>query len=58
MHRLLLTLSLLATTAFADIGNFDDYWKARAVDAEQAAADAFEPNPETVTNSFNAEVGQ
>lgn len=60
MHTLslLLTLSLLATTAFADIGDFDDYWKARAAAAEKAAADAYDPDPETVANSVNAEIAQ
>lgn len=57
MLGVLLTLSLVAT-AYADIGNFDDYWKSRAAKAEKAAAKAFDPNPENVTDILNAEVEQ
>lgn len=40
----------------ADIGDFDESWQQRAEEAHKAALEAYDPNPEEVTDSFNEEV--
>lgn len=53
-----ISLLFLASAAFsaAHIADFDDYWKKKAelaVDKNQAS---YNPDPESVANTFNADV--
>lgn len=52
---LLLCLSLVTFSA-AHIGDFDDYWKKKVELAEAKNGASYNPDPESVTNTFNAEV--
>ncbi|KAF3444755.1 hypothetical protein FNV43_RR14448 [Rhamnella rubrinervis] len=52
----LVAFALVIPTLLADIGLFDEVWKKRAEEARQVALDAFTPDPEEVTENFNAQV--
>lgn len=47
---------VLIPTLRAEIGDFDESWQLRAEEAHKAALEAYDPNPEEVTDSFNEEV--
>ncbi|KAL9682540.1 hypothetical protein QQ045_014341 [Rhodiola kirilowii] len=46
-------LAVMLPRLDANIGEFDEVWKQRAVQAHNASKEAYEPNPEAVTNNFN-----
>lgn len=52
----LVAFALVIPTLLADIGVFDEVWQQRAEEARQAALEAYTPNPEEVTENFNAQV--
>lgn len=59
MMRLLVLvpfLLILAHRVSGNIGHFDDVWQKRAVEARRIAKEAYNPNPENVTNHFNKAV--
>ena len=47
---------VLIASLKAEISDFDDSWQKRAEEAHKAALEAYDPNPEEVTDSFNEEV--
>ena len=49
-------LAMQTSTPKAGIANFDEYWKKRAEEANEASREAYEPNPEKVAEHFNDEV--
>ena len=49
-------LAMLLPKLYANSAKFDEVWHERAVKAEKAARDAYEPNPEVVTKNFNEQV--
>ncbi|KAJ3692022.1 hypothetical protein LUZ60_012372 [Juncus effusus] len=49
-------LSLAASSAFANIAEFDDYWLSRASEAESHSKIAYNPDPASITNHFNTAV--
>ncbi|XP_030531087.2 pectate lyase-like [Rhodamnia argentea] len=53
---LALSLAALVPCLEAHIGEFDEYWKKRADEAQKHALDAYHPNPENVTAHFNSRV--
>lgn len=52
----LVSFAFLVPTLLAHIGVFDEVWKQRADEARVAAFEAFTPDPEEVTDGFNAQV--
>ncbi|XP_034706232.1 pectate lyase-like [Vitis riparia] len=48
--------AVLAPSIRAHIGEFDEVWQKRAEEAQKAALEAYQPNPEEVTNQFNKNV--
>lgn len=51
-------LLLLASASLskANIADFDETWQKRAEIAREKARAAYVPDPESITNSFNADV--
>ncbi|KAG6492431.1 hypothetical protein ZIOFF_047394 [Zingiber officinale] len=52
----LLFLTFFVTFAAAHIGQFDEYWKKKAELAEVKNRASYNPDPDSVTSHFNAEV--
>ncbi|GAV63758.1 Pec_lyase_C domain-containing protein/Pec_lyase_N domain-containing protein [Cephalotus follicularis] len=52
-----LSLAVIVPTLRAHIAEYDEYWKQRAAEAHQAAEEAYNPNPEKMTDEFNSQVG-
>ncbi|KAI4375287.1 hypothetical protein MLD38_013174 [Melastoma candidum] len=53
---LVLSLAVLLPCLYANVSEFDDYWLKKAQEAKQAALDAYNPDPESVTAHFNSHV--
>lgn len=53
-----LSLAVIVPTLQAHIAEYDEYWKQRAAEAEQANVEAYHPNPEAITEHFNSQVGK
>lgn len=53
-------LLFLASAAFsnAHIGDFDEYWQKKAETARDRAQGSYNPDPESVTQSFNEAVSK
>ncbi|KAM3706646.1 hypothetical protein ACB098_03G165100 [Castanea mollissima] len=49
---------VIIPTLHANIAEYDDYWKQRAAQAEKDNHEAYNPDPEEVTNSFNTHVNK
>lgn len=49
---------VIIPTLHANIAEYDDYWKQRAAQAEKDNHEAYNPDPEEVTNSFNSHVNK
>lgn len=54
----LVSFFVLIRSLRADIGDFDETWQKRAEEAQKAALDAYDPDPEDSTDVFNQEVGK
>ncbi|KAF8399421.1 hypothetical protein HHK36_015286 [Tetracentron sinense] len=48
--------AVIIPTLRAHIGDFDEVWQKRAEEAKKAALEAYDPNPDEVTNHFNTHV--
>lgn len=53
---LALSLAALVPSFEAHIGEFDEYWKKRAEEAQKDALEAYHPDPQNVTAHFNSRV--
>lgn len=51
-----LVLAVLAPAIRAHIAEFDEVWKKRAEEAQEAALEAYQSKPEDVTNDLNKNV--
>ncbi|KAH7532610.1 hypothetical protein FEM48_Zijuj04G0039800 [Ziziphus jujuba var. spinosa] len=51
-----ISFALVIPSLLADFGVFDEVLKQRADEAKQAALEAYTPNPEEITDIFNAQV--
>lgn len=49
-------VAIFATTLKAHIADFDELWQKRAEEARKNALEAYQPDPENVTDHFNVEV--
>lgn len=58
MFFFVVAVTALTTHTQANIGEYDEVWKERAAAAQKAARNAYNPNPENVTNHFNENVHQ
>ncbi|KAK8602755.1 hypothetical protein V6N13_084958 [Hibiscus sabdariffa] len=54
----LFSVFTLIPKLWANIGEFDDFWKQREEEAWKIALAAYEPNPENVTNHLNLHVNK
>lgn len=52
------SFAVIVPTLHAHIASFDDYWKQRAEEAQKAAQEAYNPNPEEITNDLNSHVNK
>lgn len=56
----LFLFSIICVSSFvtleANVAEFDEYWKSRAVKAQMMAKNAYDPNPHVATNRFNKAV--
>ncbi|XP_041004880.1 pectate lyase-like [Juglans microcarpa x Juglans regia] len=50
------SLAVLIPSLQANIGEFDEFWQKREVEAKKASLEAYQPNPEMVTEQFNSKV--
>lgn len=58
-NRFLSFFVILGTLVFsieANIGEFDEVWKARAAQAEKIAEECYNPDPHKVANNLNKQV--
>lgn len=51
-----ISFALVIPSLLADFEVFDEVLKQRADEAKQAALEAYNPNPEEITETFNAKV--
>ena len=49
---------VLIPSRLANIAEFDESWQQRAEEAQKAALEAYDPNPEEVTDNLNYEVSK
>ncbi|KAF4376650.1 hypothetical protein CsatB_021650 [Cannabis sativa] len=54
----LISFLVLIPTLLAHIGGYDEEWQKRAEESKKAALEAYEPNPEQVTENLNYEVNK
>lgn len=47
---------MIFPTLKANIADFDEVWQKRAIEAQKASFEAYEPHPEEETNNFNKQV--
>lgn len=52
------SLAVLIPSLQANIDEFDEFWKKREAESKKAALDAYQPNPEVVTEQFNSKVNE
>lgn len=52
------SLAVLVPSLQANIGEFDEFWQQREAEAKKAALEAYQPNPELITEQFNSKVNE